>query len=77
MSAPVELPMALPVAAQRSVATINAERYRELAARVKLPSWPSLGVMSIEVCSAIEGYASVIISLTTMASANVSADCLR
>jgi divalent metal cation (Fe/Co/Zn/Cd) transporter len=32
----------------RPVAAISAERYRELAARVKLLSWLSLGVMSLE-----------------------------
>ena len=31
-----------------AVATISPERYRELAARVKLLSWLSLGVMSVE-----------------------------
>jgi divalent metal cation (Fe/Co/Zn/Cd) transporter len=48
MSAPAELPMALPTAAERPVATISVERYRELAGHVKLLSWLSLGVMSIE-----------------------------
>ena len=40
--------MAIPPAAERPVATISAERYRELAVRVTLLSWLSLGVMSIE-----------------------------
>jgi divalent metal cation (Fe/Co/Zn/Cd) transporter len=40
--------MALPTAAERPVAPISAERYRELAGQVKLLSWLSLGVMSIE-----------------------------
>ena len=48
MSAPAELPMALPAAAERPVATISPERYRELARRVKLLSWLSLGAMSVE-----------------------------
>ena len=48
MSAPVELPMAAATAPARPVATISVERYRQLAARVKLLSWLSLGVMSVE-----------------------------
>ena len=44
MSAPVELP----VFAARPVATVSPERYRRLAARVRLLSWLSLGVMSVE-----------------------------
>ncbi len=48
MSAPAELPMALPAAAERPVATIGPERYRELARRVRLLSWLSLGAMSVE-----------------------------
>jgi len=48
MSAPVELPMAAATAPVRPVATISPGRYRELAGRVKLLSWLSLGVMSIE-----------------------------
>jgi divalent metal cation (Fe/Co/Zn/Cd) transporter len=39
MSAPAELPI---------VTAISLERYRDLAARVKLLSWLSLGVMSVE-----------------------------
>jgi divalent metal cation (Fe/Co/Zn/Cd) transporter len=46
MSAPAELPVAAGPA--RPVATITTERYRELAARVKLLSWLSLGAMSVE-----------------------------
>jgi divalent metal cation (Fe/Co/Zn/Cd) transporter len=48
MSAPTELPMAAAIASTRPVATISTERYRELAARAKLLSWLSLGVMSVE-----------------------------
>ena len=48
MSAPAELPMAAATAPARPVATISPERYRELAGRVKLLSWLSVGVMSIE-----------------------------
>jgi divalent metal cation (Fe/Co/Zn/Cd) transporter len=48
----VELPLAAPVAAPAavgtSVATVSPERYRELAHRVKLLSWLSLGAMSVE-----------------------------
>jgi divalent metal cation (Fe/Co/Zn/Cd) transporter len=46
MSAPAGLPMA--TVAPTPVAAIGANRYRELAARVKLLSWLSLCVMSIE-----------------------------
>jgi divalent metal cation (Fe/Co/Zn/Cd) transporter len=42
----LELPLAAPTS--RLVATISPERYRELAARVKLLSWLSLGAMSLE-----------------------------
>jgi divalent metal cation (Fe/Co/Zn/Cd) transporter len=48
MSAPVGLPMATAAAPGRPVAAITPERYRELAARVKLLSWLSLGAMSVE-----------------------------
>ncbi len=48
MSAPAELPIVTAAATARPVATISPERYRQLAARVKLLSWLSLGVMSIE-----------------------------
>ena len=48
MSAPLELPLAPPAPAARPVATIAPERYRELARRVKLLSWLSLGAMSVE-----------------------------
>jgi divalent metal cation (Fe/Co/Zn/Cd) transporter len=49
---PVELPLAVPAAppaaGARPPATITPERYRELAGRVKLLSWLSLGAMSVE-----------------------------
>jgi divalent metal cation (Fe/Co/Zn/Cd) transporter len=48
MSAPVDLPLAAATAPARPVATISVERYRRLAARVRLLSWLSLGVMSVE-----------------------------
>jgi divalent metal cation (Fe/Co/Zn/Cd) transporter len=51
MSAPFELPLAAPQAASapdRPTATIPAERYRELARRVRLLSWLSLAAMSVE-----------------------------
>jgi divalent metal cation (Fe/Co/Zn/Cd) transporter len=51
MSAPVELPLAAPATADavpRPAATISRERYRELARRVRLLSWLSLGAMSVE-----------------------------
>jgi len=47
VSAPVELPLAVPVAAA-PVASVTPERYRELAARVRWLSWLSLGAMSVE-----------------------------
>jgi divalent metal cation (Fe/Co/Zn/Cd) transporter len=47
MSAPVELPLAVPVASP-GVASISPQRYRELARRVRLLSWLSLGAMSVE-----------------------------
>jgi divalent metal cation (Fe/Co/Zn/Cd) transporter len=46
MSELIELPLAAPAA--RPVASISRERYRELAGRVKLLSWLSLGAMSVE-----------------------------
>ena len=48
MSVPDMLPMAAATAHARPVATISPERYRRLAARVKLLSWLSLGAMSVE-----------------------------
>ena len=48
MSAPVELPLAAPAPAAPPVAAISPERYRELAGRVRLLSWLSLGAMSVE-----------------------------
>jgi divalent metal cation (Fe/Co/Zn/Cd) transporter len=51
MSAPAGLPMAAgagSVTVGRPVADIAPERYRELARRVRLLSWLSLGAMSIE-----------------------------
>jgi divalent metal cation (Fe/Co/Zn/Cd) transporter len=45
VSAPVELPLA---PSSRPVAAISPERYRDLASRVKLLSWLSLGAMSVE-----------------------------
>jgi divalent metal cation (Fe/Co/Zn/Cd) transporter len=53
---PVELPLVAPPRAAtapapdgaRAVATISPERYRELARRVRLLSWLSLGAMSVE-----------------------------
>jgi divalent metal cation (Fe/Co/Zn/Cd) transporter len=48
VSVPLELPLAAPVEAARPVAAISAERYRELARRVRLLSWLSLGAMSVE-----------------------------
>src|SRR5690349_21443583 len=55
MSAPVELPLAASggerprvAAARRRAAAITPERYRELARRVTLLSWLSLGAMSVE-----------------------------
>jgi divalent metal cation (Fe/Co/Zn/Cd) transporter len=47
MSAPVELPLAVPVASP-GVASVSPQRYRELARRVRLLSWLSLGAMSVE-----------------------------
>jgi divalent metal cation (Fe/Co/Zn/Cd) transporter len=52
MTPPVELRPAAPSApmpaATQPVATISQERYRELAGRVRLLSWLSLGAMSVE-----------------------------
>jgi divalent metal cation (Fe/Co/Zn/Cd) transporter len=48
VSAPLELPLAPATPTPRPVAMISPERYRELAARVKLLSWLSLGAMSLE-----------------------------
>jgi divalent metal cation (Fe/Co/Zn/Cd) transporter len=48
MSAPAELLIVTAAAPARPVATISPERYRDLAARVKLLSWLSLGAMSVE-----------------------------
>jgi divalent metal cation (Fe/Co/Zn/Cd) transporter len=48
VSAPVELPLLAAPPATRPVATISPERYRDLARRVKLLSWLSLGAMSVE-----------------------------
>jgi divalent metal cation (Fe/Co/Zn/Cd) transporter len=51
MSAPIELPLvaaAPPERAARPVASISRERYGELARRVRLLSWLSLGAMSVE-----------------------------
>jgi divalent metal cation (Fe/Co/Zn/Cd) transporter len=48
MSAPAELRIVTSAVPERPVATIGPERYRELASRVRLLSWLSLGVMSVE-----------------------------
>jgi divalent metal cation (Fe/Co/Zn/Cd) transporter len=53
VSAPIELPLAAPAPAPAPepgapVATISQERYQELARRVRLLSWLSLGAMSVE-----------------------------
>jgi divalent metal cation (Fe/Co/Zn/Cd) transporter len=48
MTAFTGLRRALPPATEPPVATISAERYGELARRVKLLSWLSLGAMSVE-----------------------------
>ena len=50
MSSPAQLPLALPGArpSPPAVAAITPERYGELARRVKLLSWLSLGAMSVE-----------------------------
>jgi divalent metal cation (Fe/Co/Zn/Cd) transporter len=47
VSAPIGLPLAAPAAA-RPAAAITPDRYRELARRVRLLSWLSLGAMSVE-----------------------------
>jgi divalent metal cation (Fe/Co/Zn/Cd) transporter len=51
VSGPVELPLALAppgVDSAPRIATVSPERYRELARRVRVLSWLSLGAMSIE-----------------------------
>jgi len=48
MSAPAEMPIVTVAGPARPVTTITTEHYRRLAARVKLLSWLSLGVMSVE-----------------------------
>jgi divalent metal cation (Fe/Co/Zn/Cd) transporter len=53
VTAPVELRLAPSAPAQKAAATISSERYAELARRVKLLSWLSLGAMSIEGAVAI------------------------
>jgi divalent metal cation (Fe/Co/Zn/Cd) transporter len=67
MSAPVELPLGAPATAQpvpRPTATNSPERYRELAGRVRLLSWLSLGAMSVEgVVALIAGIAAGSIAL--------------
>jgi divalent metal cation (Fe/Co/Zn/Cd) transporter len=52
---PIELPTLQPAAAAASppVATVSRERYEQLAARVRLLSWLSLGWMTIEGAVAI------------------------
>jgi divalent metal cation (Fe/Co/Zn/Cd) transporter len=47
VSAPVELPLA-PAPVRAPSATISRERYEQLARRVRLLSWLSLGAMSVE-----------------------------
>jgi divalent metal cation (Fe/Co/Zn/Cd) transporter len=47
MSRPIELPLATAPPRPR-VATVSPDRYRELARRVRLLSWLSLGAMSVE-----------------------------
>jgi divalent metal cation (Fe/Co/Zn/Cd) transporter len=47
MSAPVDLPLAAPVASPPG-ASISPQRYRDLARRVTVLSWLSLGAMSVE-----------------------------
>jgi divalent metal cation (Fe/Co/Zn/Cd) transporter len=53
VSAPTELQLAPTVPPSKPPATISAERYGELAHRVKLLSWLSLGAMTIEGAVAI------------------------
>ena len=49
MNAPIELPLAAERGSvARPVAAISPQRYRELARRVRLLSWLSLGAMSVE-----------------------------
>jgi len=55
---PIDLPLAPQPAARavdrdRPVATVTADRYRDFARRVKLLSWLSLGVMTVEGAVAI------------------------
>src|SRR5918999_4437015 len=45
MASSIELPLATPA---RPVAGVTPDRYRELARRVRLLSWLSLGAMSVE-----------------------------
>src|SRR5829696_8549011 len=52
MSRPIELPLVAAPSRPR-VATVSPERYRELARRVRLLSWLSLGAMSVEGAVAI------------------------
>jgi divalent metal cation (Fe/Co/Zn/Cd) transporter len=57
MTTQIELPLAEPLAATgqpaRSTSALSPERYRELARRVKLLSWLSLGAMTVEGAVAI------------------------
>ena len=54
MIAPIELPVAAEGGSvARPVAAISPQRYRELARRVRLLSWLSLGAMSVEGIAAI------------------------
>jgi len=48
VSAPLELPLAAPAPARAPAAAISRERYEQLAGRVRLLSWLSLGAMSVE-----------------------------
>jgi divalent metal cation (Fe/Co/Zn/Cd) transporter len=50
---PIELPLAEPAPPTRSTSAVSPERYRELAKRVKLLSWLSLGAMTVEGAVAI------------------------
>jgi divalent metal cation (Fe/Co/Zn/Cd) transporter len=50
MASSIDLPLAAPA---RPVATVTPERYRELARRVRLLSWLSLGAMTVEGAVAI------------------------
>src|SRR4051812_49785964 len=53
MTPPVELPLAAPSVPARPVAAVTPDRYRELARRVRLLSWLSLGAMTVEGAVAI------------------------